>query len=288
MSEPPAGSDPDRPSPDPGTPGDPAVRELDYRTFRRLTFYGVLGGLCPLVPVPFLDDWLLARVRGWMVAELGPRRAPGLSEESVAILAGRRDAQGWPGCVGGCLWALQKVTVKLLVKLFRKLVYFLAVRDGIQAATLLVQEGYLTLEALGHDLFRQDLPAGGQEAAARRLRTAVLATLEGSDIRPVRQAVGRIFRGSRALLVRAARLLVRPFLRRGARRRAEAGPAEETAAAETLDREEELLGGLVDRLAASLWGNREHFRRLARDLESRLEGTAVEGEEAWTAEPPGP
>lgn len=269
----------------------PVGYDLDYRTFRRLTFYGVLGGLCPLVPVPFLDDWLLGRVRGWMMAELGPEREPGLSAESVAVLAGRRDSAGWPGCAAGCLWALRKVAVKLLVKLFRKVLYFLAVRDGIHAATRLVYEGYLTLGALERDAL--GARRGDREVAARRLREAVLETLEAADLRPVRRAVGRIFRGSLALLVRAARTLGRPFLSRRARREADRwdpgrGGAREqaTTAGETLEREEEMLGALVDRLASAMWGNREHLRRLAWDLDRRLGAGGAGETEGWTQEPP--
>lgn len=259
------------PPPDPPldaqSPGVGEQNASGFGAFRQLTFHSVLGGLCPLVPVPFLDDWLLGRVKRWMVADLDRALDTGLDPEARIVLAGGRDAWRAPGCAGGCLWVLEKVVVKMLVKLFRTVLYFLAVRDGLHAATEVFHEGYLA----AHGLRRTPLPGDPalQREHAGRLRTATLETVEGMDLQPVRDVIRRTFRGSRGLLIRGSRMLARPFLRRKARRTAETGEAR--AAARTREKEEELLGGLVDRLAASLWGNREYFARLEAEFERRLE-----------------
>jgi len=228
----------------------------------------VLGGLCPLVPIPFLDDWLLGRVKRWMIADLGRGLTMDLDREARAILAGGRDAWRLSGCGAGCVWAIQKVFFGLLIKLFRKVLYFLAIRDGLHAATEVFHEGYLASYALE----RADMPAqaGPQRNLARHVRIAVLKTLDTMDLQPVRDVLRRTFRGSWGVLIAASRALAGPFLRRKQRRAAEAGDSETEA--QVRASEEERLGGLVDRAAAALWGNREYFEGLEATFVRHLEG----------------
>lgn len=247
---------------DPGRGND----EPGFGAFRQLTFHAVLGGLCPLVPIPFLDDWLLGRVKRWMVADLDKSLGTGLDPEAKVVLAGGRDPWGVPGCVAGCVWVVQKVVFKLLIKIYRKVLYFLAIRDGLNAATEVFHEGYLA----AYGLRRSPPPPDREEQRehVRWLRGVTIEVIEEMDLRPVRDVLRRTFRGSWRLLIRASRALAKPFLRRKHRRaaRAEDGATEAAVRA----REEELLGGLVDRLAAALWGNREYFRRLEENFERRL------------------
>lgn len=237
-----------------------------FGAFRQLTLYSVLGGLCPLVPVPFLDDWLLGRVKRWMLTDLDRILETELGREARVILAGGRDPWKIPGCVGGCLWVLQKGIFKLAVKLFRKVLYFLAVREGLHAATRVFHEGYLAM----YGLRSTSVPDTSvrQQAHARKLRAAALETIESMDLQPVLDIVRRTFHGSWGLLIRASRVLARPFFRRKARREEE---GDARAAEQAREKGEELLGGLVDRLAARLWGNREYFERLEREFDQRLD-----------------
>lgn len=264
------GPPPDPPT-DAGPRGSPGKDEPGFGLFRQLTYHGVLGGLCPLVPVPFLDDWLLGRVKRWMIADLDKRLDTGLDPEAKVILAGGRDPWGAPGCVAGCVWVVQKVVIKLLVKIYRKVLYFLAIRDGLHAATEVFHEGYLA----AHGLRRAPPPPQpeAQREHARWLRSVTRETMEELDLQPVRDILRRTFRGSRGLLIRASRVLAKPFLRRRNRRAAKTGDGAAEAAVRA--REEELLGGLVDRLAAALWGNREYFRRLEETFERRFGRAAI-------------
>jgi len=243
-----------------------AKDEPGFGVFRQLTFHSVLGGLCPLVPIPFLDDWLLGRVKRWMIADLDKRLGTRFDPEAKVILAGGRDPWGVPGCVAGCVWVVRKVVFKLLVKIYRKVLYFLAIRDGLNAATEVFHEGYLAAYGLRRSPPPRDRDE--QREHVRWLRGVTLEVIEEMDLQPVRDILRRTFRGSRGLLIRASRVLAKPFLRRKERRaaRTEDGAAEAAVRA----REEELLGGLVDRLAAALWGNREYFRGLERTFERRL------------------
>src|SRR4051794_9816184 len=58
----------------------PAVEEADWPHFRRLTFFSALAGLCPLIPVPIVDDRTLGMIHRRMVREIGESRSLDLSE----------------------------------------------------------------------------------------------------------------------------------------------------------------------------------------------------------------
>lgn len=218
--------------------------------FRRVTFYSVLAGLCPLIPVPFLDDRALAAVRRRMTGELARRSGVALTPLQVDYLAGTwREPRGCVERAGLLLFAL---TVRLAAKLVRKLLIVLAAKEAVDEASRAFHEGYLL-----HLLFD---PAGAATRApagdhgAWRARWAIERTLAEVDPRPVNQALGRAFRASRRLLRRGSRVL-------GRAARAGAGAA---AAAEA--EEERLLGGMLDRLAGELWDQQGYLAGLGARL----------------------
>lgn len=215
--------------------------------FRRVTFYSLLAGLCPLIPVPFLDDRVLASVKRAQIKALAAERGVALSPAQLEYLAGtyRRTM----GCAARLAWALRTVTVKLLGKIVRKLLVVLAVKEGVDTASRTFHEGYLL-----HVLFdpaEAATAAPADDAAAWRARWAMEGAIAELDPRPVNQAVRRLFRGSRGTLRAAAQTLARPY------RRGEGG-SEALPEAE----EEQLLGGLGDRLAADLWQERGYLANL--------------------------
>lgn len=214
--------------------------------FRRVTFYSLLAGLCPLIPVPFLDDRVLAAVRRAMVRTLARERGVALTPIQLEYLAGTyRTPRGCWSQAGRAAYAL---TVKLLGKIFRKVLVFLAVKEGVDTASRVFHEGYLL-----HLLFDPGEPATAAPAddlAAWRARWALEGTVAEVDPRPVNQAIRRTFRGSRGLLREGARVLAR-----SARRLRRGGALPEAE-------EERVLGGLRDRLAAELWEERGYLEAL--------------------------
>jgi hypothetical protein len=236
------------------------MEEADYPRFRRLTFFSVLAGLCPLIPVPLLDDWALERVQRRMVRDLGESRDLGLTDTEVRILAGAGERRLWPGFVKGTSMAVQSGARRVLRKLFKTGLYLLLLRDGVHRAVEAFIQGYLFLYAARLPMGLRT--AGRTEERVRAVRAAVVETLREEDVAPIHQAIGRAFRRSFDLVLKAAGRLGSVF---GRLRSGEA--ADET---EALQEEEELLGGFVDRLAASLWGNEEYFERLERSFTERL------------------
>jgi hypothetical protein len=190
--------------------------------FRRLTFFSVLGGLCPLIPVPFMDDWALEQVQRRMVWEIGRDEGRGWSSGEVKILAGGDDAVRM-GCLGRTVWAVREVTGAILGKLFRTVFYFLTIRRSARRSAEILQLGYLVRHAARlpasrvpsadgpDDLVRTDLT---RTDWARTVRAAITAALAQVDAGPVHRTLSRDFRRSLSLMVQAASLFRRFLPRR--------------------------------------------------------------------------
>lgn len=238
----------------------PAVEEADYPHFRRLTFFSVLAGLCPLIPVPFVDDWALGLIQRRMVRDLGENRRLGLQESEVQILTEGNEKR-WPGVVKGSALLVRRGARKVVGKLFKTAFYALLLRDGIHRAVETFVQGYLLLYAarIPNGL----RPAGRTPERVRAVRAAVMSTLQEADVTPIHKAMGRSFRRSFDLLSKAAGLLgtVLGRFRSSGSGKGDAVPLQE---------EEELLGGFVDNLAATLWGDQEYFEGLERAFDERF------------------
>lgn len=231
-------------------------------TFRRLTFFSVLGGLCPLIPVPFVDDWALAQVQRRMLWEVARRDGTTLTPEGAKILAGGEDS-GWPGCLGGAVWVFREVVGAILGKLFRTVFYFLTIRRSVLRSSETLHLGYL----FDHALQRESAPPVTTVAVdeARAIRQAVLATLKEVDTQPIYRTLFRDFRRSLSLLLQGAALFRRFLPRRKKRKETDlAGQSE------VFEKQEELLGGFTDRLAENLWGNRAYFAALESAFDRNL------------------
>jgi hypothetical protein len=231
--------------------------------FRRLTFYSVLGGLCPLIPVPFVDDWALGQVQRRMLAEIARNAGIALSSPERKILAGG-GAPAWRGCLGTIVWALREVIGAILGWLFRTIFYFLTIRRSVRRSAETLHLGYLYDHVLR--MGPTALPASlTPEDRARAIRAAAMKTLAQVDDKAIHRTLIRDFRHSLSLLLQAAALFRRFLPRRRKRRNTDlAGESE------VFRREEELLGGFVDRLSADLWGNQAYFAELERLFEANL------------------
>lgn len=240
----------------------PAVEQADWPRFRRLTFFSVLAGLCPLIPLPFVDDWAIGLIRRRMVRELGESRDLALAEDEVQLLAGHGERR-WPGLLKGTALAVRRGVGKLVGKVFKTAFYVLLLREGVHRAVETFVEGYLLLYAAG--LPQALRPAGRTAERVRAVRAAVVSTMKEADVTAIHKAIGRAFQGSFGLLVEAAVKLGSRLV--GFRSRQEAGAPDEAV---PLQEEEEILEGFVDRLAGTLWGDEEYFKSLEQAFDERF------------------
>jgi hypothetical protein len=211
---------------------------------QRVARHAVAAGLTPLIPVPFLDEYALRRVREQMVRELLREKGLSAPERTLSTLAGLHPRQGsrlqqWAG--KAALLSLRVVWRKA----YRRLALALWVKDCVDMASQCLHHGYL----LQHALERGDLDAStlASEGAARRVHGAMDAACKELDSRPVEQAMRRLFAGSRLLLAEFSQALESRW--RGGARVPVEGESQEVAS-------------LAERLAAALWEQRGYFQAL--------------------------
>ncbi|WP_434384851.1 hypothetical protein [Melittangium boletus] len=213
-------------------------------SLQRVAPFAVSAGLTPLIPVPFLDDYALRRVREALVRDLLDERALTAPPDTVATLAGRHPRQG--SRVQQFLAKVALMPVRLIArKGYRRVLTALWVKDCVDMASVSLHHGHL----LRHALARGDLTPEtlATPDAARRVHAAILATCQEVDARPVNQALRRLLAGSRLVLQALSRRLESP----GAE--APAAP-DDTRARASLARE----------LAAVLWEQEGYFQALER------------------------
>ena len=175
-------------------PADPLLDAL-----HRVAPYAVASGLTPLIPVPFLDDYALRRVRERLVRELLAEHHAGLAvdDATVRALAGHAVREG--SRVQQFLGKAALLPLRFAWKVgHRRLLTALWVKDCVDMASLSLHHGYL----LHHALARGDLPPSALATpdAARRVHAAILAACREVDTRPVNQALRRLLAGSRLVL----------------------------------------------------------------------------------------
>ncbi len=209
---------------------------------RRVALHAVASGLTPLIPVPFLDEYALRRVREQMVRSILRERALTASDRTVTVLAGLHPREGS---------RLQQFVSKAALfslrlawrKAYRRLATALWVKDCVDMASLSLHHGYL----LQHALERGDLDASNlNEDTARRVHSAIDTACKELDARPVNQVLRRLFAGSKLLLDELAKALE---LWNGAPRTPTQGEDQEVAS-------------LADRLADAMWEERGYFQSL--------------------------
>lgn len=252
--------------------------------FQRVTFYSVLAGLCPLIPIPFLDDRVQDAVKRRMTTVLARERGVALTERQRRYLSGTySEPKGCLARTGGLAF---KLTVKLVGKIFKKVLIFLALKEATDVASRTFHEGYLLHLLLDPATPPAWPPPAGSagpagpsgtdpDTAAWLARWAIEKALAETDPRPVNQAMRRAFRGRRGLMKESARVLSREVRSEGggpdAARKKTGAPIEDRIEAE----ESERLSGVVDPLASELWRERGYldalearFRRWHRTAET--------------------
>lgn len=241
----------------------------DAPWFRRLTFFGLLASLTPLIPLPFVDDWAAAWVERRQVADAFRRRGLEAQGWHVEVLTWDGE-EGRPGCLYGLLLAFQ-LTVYVAKWIFRKLLVFLLIKDCVDRFSTTFQHGYLLHVAFERGLLDARTLAGGERLI--EVRQAILATCETIDPRPLNQLVRRVLAGSRRLLLDAARIFGRLLRaeRKEARRHGEAPAAAGTASEARIEEQERAVGGLLDRLTSALWANHAYRAELERAFLAALE-----------------
>ncbi len=210
---------------------------------QRVALHAVASGLTPLIPVPFLDEYALRRVREQMVRSILRERTLSASDRTVTVLAGLHPREGsrLQQFVGKAALLSLRLAWR---KAYKRFATALWVKDCVDMASVSLHHGYLLQHALakGH----LDALSLANEDTARRVHSAIDAACKELDARPVNQVLRRLFTGSQLLLTELAKALDKWT---GSPRTPQQGEAQEVAS-------------LAERLAAAMWEERGYFQSL--------------------------
>lgn len=256
-------------APDDSGPTEETTAEAAPTGLRRIVFYSLLTSLCPLIPIPLLDDWVCDVLRRRLAAEHARDHGVQLKGRDLKILACGYNPPSVSGCVRGLIaFVVVKVVLKVLKKIFRKILVFLTVKDCVLAFSQTFHESYLARHALKIGALSELPPP------VIRVRQAIEAAVDELDHRPIEELVRRTLRGSWRLVRAGARQLPRllePFRKRGTK--------EGDLLEADLGEEERLLGRVVDQLTAELEQEATYLSGLETLLVKHL-GTHEEPSEA--------
>ena len=238
-----------------------SAKDPDAGALRRVLWYGLLAGLCPLIPIPFIDDVIIKTLRKRMID--GQLRRAGLEPARTQVNLFTHEAAEIRllGCLLGAAWVVVK-------KVFRKLIYVFAIKDCVDNASRVVHHGWLVHYALHSGaLGAHTFEAGNDEI--KRVRNAMLQTCDQLDPRPLNQALSRLFRGSRSL-IKGAASSVGKVLRAGGADRHDAATLD--GALDGLDqRDVGELERILDRMVQSMGAQRGYLLEMEKTFDEALE-----------------
>lgn len=171
------------------------AHELSPHAMRIVAAHSALAGLCPLIPVPFVDDLLIGSLRERMLRALFAAHDLQLPRGGAKVLT-----TSPPGWLPGAAAAVLLFPIK---KLVRKLVYVLAVKDCADVAASVFHDGWLVARLLAR-------PSGlalTDRNTLERARAAMLRTYADVDPTPLRRALAGALLAARAGAVQAIQRL---------------------------------------------------------------------------------
>ncbi|MEM9595076.1 MAG: hypothetical protein AAGD06_12465 [Acidobacteriota bacterium] len=233
--------------------------------------HSLLTGLCPLIPLPLLDDWVLGLVRRRQVRVLMRERQLELADDEIEVLASGYSPVTASGCFTGCVKTafvapVRFVFQKILRKLLRKFLVIFMVKDCVDAFSATFHEAYL----LRHALLRGALgepDAGGPPRFQRTvdLRRAIEEVRDEVDHRPVERWARQAFGASRRLFSTTARSIAR-----GMRALGRGGRRDEDRAFEQVTSDSAPLEELIDELTEEIGHETSYLAGLGQRLDRRL------------------
>lgn len=222
---------------------------------RTVLLYSVLCGLCPLIPIPLVDDWIQGVVARRMVRALFAEQGLSPPREAVVHLTRERAS-----CTWGCLLAPIVWPVK---KLLKKILFFLSFKSCIDASVSWLHRGWLLAMVIQRGELREPqlVPASGVWPVALAMEEA----LEGVRKKPIAAIVRRSFESSRSLLYGLAGRLLRTVSPARGREEEEAAQA----VGELQQKEQAVLDELVARLEAEVWQDEAYWAEILARYDQR-------------------
>ena len=100
-----------------------------------LLYHTILIGIAPLIPIPFVDEWIVAYLWKHMISEIAKRHGVKLSKAEIYQLTNQKKP--------GCLTVFSSMIIRPIKELFREIFFWLEWKRGIDLATSSYYFGYL-------------------------------------------------------------------------------------------------------------------------------------------------
>jgi hypothetical protein len=179
-------------------------RDLSPLASRIVATHAALAGLCPLIPLPFLDDVAVRRVARRMHRTLFAAHGLTLPPARAKLL----DPRAGPSTAA-------ELALLPLKRTLQKVAVVLALKECVDVATALYNDGWLIAQVLADS---REIAGPGRSptdpAVLRRVRKAMLRTYKEVDPAPLRRALAGAFLGVRVGAGHALRAVKR-LLRAG-------------------------------------------------------------------------
>jgi uncharacterized protein (DUF697 family) len=155
---------------------------ISPRSSRIVAAHATIAGLCPLIPVPFVDDLAIRNVVQRMYTQLYEAHGYTLPVSGAKILGDKASTRLRDAMTSVVLFPIKKIV--------RKVVYVLAVKDCADVASAVFHDGWLLARVLEAPLHGADRkPSPEDPKFLRKVRKAMLKTYEEVDPVPLRRAL---------------------------------------------------------------------------------------------------
>ncbi|MEW6402386.1 MAG: hypothetical protein AB1649_11345 [Chloroflexota bacterium] len=148
-----------------------------------ILYHTLLIGASPLIPLPFVDEWIAQYLRRQLISGIAKSHNATLTRTEIRQLAAEQS---------GCLGVLSAIFILPLKEIFRDIFFWLEWKRGIDLATQAYYFGYL----LGIVFESKEFDS----RKAPLYRIAVADVLKGANTKFVRGSIKRTFDSSRSSL----------------------------------------------------------------------------------------
>lgn len=144
-----------------------------------------VAGLCPLIPIPFVDDMIIKRIHWRMNTKLAQLHDIHLTRRSNRVLTTRESS-----LLSGALKSMVMWPVK---KILKKIVFVFAIKSCADVATALFHEGWLMARALEQGYVDREKLKKNDIEEIKKLRDGIVEARDAVDPDVTKQAMRSAF-----------------------------------------------------------------------------------------------
>ena len=159
--------------------------EVSAQARNTILKHAVVAGACQLIPLPFVDDFIMGQVHERMNIALFREHGFELNEQGQDIL--RETESRWLSSM------LTSVIMFPVKKILKKVLFVFSIKAVADVTSSTFHDGWMVARAVEGRYVDPALLAANDEETLKRLRAAVLLTKSQVDTRPINKALKTAF-----------------------------------------------------------------------------------------------